>query len=441
MWNARFGLQGLLVGLVLSATSFPVASCHDDRWIDIWTSMPQEVEPYNLPSPPYNGTTGVFQNTTIRQTVYLTQDASTIRLQFSNAFGGSDLPITAVTVALPSNGTAGSSAIRPETLKDVTFSGQRSFQVPNGALVVSDPLRVSVKAQTSLTVTVYLASGQAGYRITGHPGSRTSSWLAPGDRVSAADVGSVPGAQRIDRWFLLSAVQAWLPRSHTALAIIGDSITDGRGSTTNGNDRWPDQLLKRLQAAGRRRSSIDLRDIAIMNQAAGGNRVLADGLGPNALGRVGRDVLEHSGVRYALVLEGVNDLGTTVSDGAAQAAVGDRLLQAYDQIITRLHGAGIAVFGGTITPMSGPGQAYGEGGPAREEQRQRVNAWIRTSGRFDAVVDFDAALRDPKNHTQLAAEYDSGDYLHPNPAGYKAMAEAVDLGLFAKFADGVQAMV
>jgi lysophospholipase L1-like esterase len=373
--------------------------------------------------------------------VYLTQDASTIRLQFSNAFGGSDLPITAVTVALPSNGTAGSSAIRPETLKDVTFSGQRSFQVPNGALVVSDPLRVSVKAQTSLTVTVYLASGQAGYRITGHPGSRTSSWLAPGDLVSAADIGGVPGAQRIDRWFLLSAVQAWLPRSHVALAIIGDSITDGRGSTTNGNDRWPDQLLKRLQAAGRRRSSIDLRDIAIMNQAAGGNRVLADGLGPNALGRVGRDVLEHSGVRYALVLEGVNDLGTTVSDGAAQTAVGDRLLQAYDQIITRLHGAGIAVFGGTITPMSGPGQAYGEGGPAREEQRQRVNAWIRTSGRFDAVVDFDAALRDPKNHTQLAPEYNSGDHLHPNPAGYKAMAEAVDLSLFAKFADGVQAMV
>ncbi|KXX82836.1 hypothetical protein MMYC01_200570 [Madurella mycetomatis] len=441
MSNARFGFRQLLFGLVLSATSFAVATCHD-HWVDIWASMPQEVEPHNLPSAPYNGSTGVFQNTTLRQTIYLTQDASTIRLHFSNAFGGSDLPITAATVALPANGTAGSSAIRPETLKQVTFSGQRSFLVPNGALVVSDPLRIPIKAQTSLTVTVYLASGQAGHRITGHPGSRTTSWLAPGDLVSAADVGSVAGAQSIDRWFLLSAVEAWLPRSHAALAVVGDSITDGRGSTTNGNDRWPDQLLKRFQTSRhhpRRHTSISLGDIAVINQAAGGNRVLADGLGPNALGRLGRDVLAHSGIRYALVFEGVNDLGTAAATAASQRDVADRLVRAYDQMITRLHAAGIAVFGATITPMSGPGQAYGE--PAREAARQRVNAWIRESGRFDAVVDFDAAVRDPRNGTQLLPEYDTGDYLHLNPAGYRAMAEAVDLGLFSKFADGVDAMV
>lgn len=348
------------------------------------------------------------------------------------------------------NGTAGSSAIRPETLKQVTFSGQRSFVVPNGALVVSDPLRIPVRAQTSLTVTVYLASGQAGHRITGHPGSRTTSWLAPGDLASAADVGAAPSAQRIDRWFLLSAVEAWLPRRHAALAIVGDSITDGRGSTTNGNNRWPDQLLARLQKAGsgsshphRRRggssSSVSLRDIAVINQAAGGNRVLADGLGPNALGRLSRDVLSHAGVRYALVFEGVNDLGTAPADEASQRAVADRLVLAYDQMVARLHARGIAAFGATITPMSGPGQAYGE--PAREAARQRVNAWIRGAGRFDAVVDFDAAVRDPRNETRLRPEYDTGDYLHLNPAGYRAMAEAVDLGLFARFADGVHAMV
>lgn len=321
--------------------------------------------------------------------------------------------------------------------------------MPNGALVVSDPIRLPVRAQTSLTVTVYLASGQAGHAITGHPGSRTTSWLAPGNLVSAADLNTTATAgsvQPIDRWFLLSAVQAWLPRDHVALAIIGDSITDGRGSTTNGNDRWPDQLLARLQEAGARKPwpghrhpRQNLRKIAVINQAAGGNRVLADGLGPNALGRIERDVLARSGMRYALVLEGVNDLGTAADDEKTQAEVGDRLLQAYSQMVTRLHGEGIAAIGATITPMSGPGQEYGS--PAREAQRQRVNEWIRRSGRFDAVVDFDAAVRDPRNVTQLRPEYDSGDYLHLNPAGFKAMAEAVDLTLFERFAGGVHNMV
>jgi lysophospholipase L1-like esterase len=380
-----------------------------------------------------NGTDGVFQNATIRQTVHLTQDASTIRLTFSNALGGSDLPITAATIALPANGTAGSPAIRTDTLQYLTFSGSRSFQIPNGALAVSDPIRFPVKAQTSVTITVYLASGQAGHAITGHPGSRTSSWLSQGNLVSAADVNTTSTTQRIDKWFLISSIQAWLPPTHTSLAIVGDSITDGRGSTTNGNNRWPDQLLSRIRA------SPLLRSISITNMAAGGNRILTDGLGPNALGRIERDVLAHPNVRYALIFEGVNDIGTAATDTATQTAVADRVVSALDQMITRLHAAGIAVFGATITPMSGPGQVYGD--PTREAARQRVNKWIRTSGRFDAVVDFDAAVRDPKNGTMLRTEYDSGDYLHLNPAGYKAMAEAVDLKLFVRFAGGSDAMV
>lgn len=289
-----------------------------------------------------------------------------------------------------------------------------------------------MKAQTSITITLYLAAGQAGHSITGHPGSRTSTWLTQGNLVSAADV-TTSTTQRIDKWFLSSSIQAWLSTSHTALAIVGDSITDGRGSTTNGNDRWPDQLLART------RSHPPTRDLSLMNMAAGGNRILADGLGPAALGRIERDVLAHPSVRYALIYEGVNDLGTAPADTASQTAVADRVISALDQMVTRLHGAGIAVFGGTITPMSGPGQAYGE--PAREVARQRVNKWIRGSGRFDAVVDFDAAVRDKANATMLRKEYDSGDYLHLNPAGYKAMAAAVDLKLFQKFAGGVSVMV
>ncbi|KAL1841111.1 hypothetical protein VTJ49DRAFT_7389 [Mycothermus thermophilus] len=412
MSPSGFGLRRLL-GLALGATFVSVATCRD-HWVSIWASMPQQVELYNLPNAPYNGTDGVFEDTTIRQTVYLTQDASTIRVQFSNAFGGSDLPITAATIALPADGEAGSSAIRQDTVRHLTFSGSPSFQVPNGALVVSDPIRFPVKAQTSLTITVYLAKGQQGHAITGHPGSRTSSWLAKGNLLTAPDLGSDASVQRIDKWFLISAVQAWLPSHHQAVAIVGDSITDGRGSTTNGNDRWPDQLLSRLRTAKGRNSSL-LRSLAVMNMAAGGNRILADGLGPNALGRIERDVLAHPNVRYAIIFEGVNDLGTAPATEADQTAVGDRLLLAYDQMISRLHAAGIAVIGATITPMSGPGQVYGE--PAREAQRQRVNRWIRTSKRFDAVVDFDAVVRDPKNVTQLRPEYDTGDYLHLNPAG------------------------
>ncbi|KAL2124514.1 hypothetical protein VTJ04DRAFT_879 [Mycothermus thermophilus] len=436
MSRSGFGLRRLL-SLALSATFVSIATCRE-HWVPIWASMPQQVEPYNLPEAPYNGTSAVFEDTTIRQTVYLTQDATTIRVQFSNAFGGSDLPITAATIALPANGTAGSSSIRQDTVRHLTFSGSPSFRVPNGALVVSDPIRFPVKAQTSVTITVYLASGQQGHAITGHPGSRTSSWLARGNLVAASDLSKSDSVQRIDKWFLISAIQAWLPSHHNALAIIGDSITDGRGSTTNGNDRWPDQLLARLRKATGRDASL-LKSLAVMNMAAGGNRVLADGLGPNALGRIERDVLAHPNVRYAFVFEGVNDLGTADPTDEAQTAVGDRLILAYEQIITRLHAAGIAVFGATITPMSGPGQVYGE--PARETQRQRVNKWIRTSGRFDAVIDFDKAVRDPKNGTMLRPEYDTGDYLHLNPTGYKAMADAVDLSLFKKFEDGVSAMV
>ncbi|KAK4199106.1 SGNH hydrolase-type esterase domain-containing protein [Triangularia verruculosa] len=421
------------MGLALALAG--VVKGHDDgnQWVDLWASMPQEVEPHNLPPTPFTGDDSVYSNTTIRQTIYLTQSAPHIRLSLSNEFGGpgADLHISAVTIALPFNGTAGSSSIQPKTLREVTFSGgSRSFAIPNGAVAISDPIKnVNVKAESNLAVTIYIQQGQQGKRISGHPGSRTSSWFVNGDHTKSTDLTE---AVRVDRWFVLSAVAGWVEKKKTrgSLVIVGDSITDGRGSTTNGNDRWPDQLLRRLEKQGG-------TGISVINQAAGGNRVLADGLGPNALGRIGRDVLAHNGVKYVIVFEGVNDLGTAAE--ADLVKTGDRLIQAYEQIVARLHGHGIAVFGATITPMSGPGQAYGE--PKREEQRLRVNRWIRSSKRFDAVIDFDRAVRDPKNETRLNPEYDTGDYLHLNPTGYKAMAEAVDLRLLERFKDGVSSIV
>lgn len=358
----------------------------------------------------------------------------------SNAFGAADLPITSTTLAVPLNGSAGTSAIDPTSLAPVTWSGgQPSVVIPNGARVVSDPIAYPVEAQGILTVSMYLAEGQATNLITGHPGSRTNSYYTPGNATAAADVvASNNATQTSQHWYFLSAVEAYLPASRgtRALAIIGDSITDGRGSDNNENNRWPDNLLRRLQAANA--TSLQ-RGVAVINQAAGGNRVLADGNGPNALGRVDRDVLAHSGVAYAMVFEGVNDIGTAADDDAAQARAGDRLLAAYDQMVTMVHARGLPVFGATITPFGGDGQAYGT--PAREATRQRVNAWIRGSGRFDAVVDFDAVVRDAANATVLDARYDSGDHLHPNPLGYEAMADAFDLGLFEKFQDGVDGII
>lgn len=340
---------------------------------------------------------------------------------------------------MPLNGSAGTSSIDTSSLAQVTWSGgQTDFTIPNGARAVSDPIAYPVTAQQVLTVNLYLATGQTTNEITGHPGSRTTSYYSPGNVMAAEDVAIVDGTQSSAHWYFLSAVEGYLPTSlgTRALAIVGDSITDGRGSTDNANNRWPDNLLRRLQAVNATTGLAAPQNIAIINQAAGGNRVLNDGNGPNALGRIDRDVLAHSGVAYAMLFEGVNDIGGAATDTASQQTVGTRLLAAYDQIITMVHAKGLPIFGATITPFGGEGQTYSD--PSREATRQRVNAWIRDSGRFDAVVDFDAVVRDPSNHTILNPTYDSGDHLHPNVLGYQAMANSFDLSLFERFKDGVE---
>ncbi|KAK3063668.1 hypothetical protein LTS18_013709 [Coniosporium uncinatum] len=393
--------------------------------------MPQLTEASNLPPPPYNGSESIFRNATIRQTLHMSIGAKQIRLRFSNAFGINDLPIDAVTVALPYNGSAGVRAIVPRTLKTVTFSGNSSFIVPNGALVVSDPIDFDVKPQSMLTVTMYLASGQQGMSITSHPGSRTTSWFAEGNQVSETNLtGS--DVESAAHWYFVSAVEAWSSPQAGALVVVGDSITDGRGSSTDANNRWPDLLLAKMQ------KNPATSSIAVVNQAAGGNRVLYDGLGPNALGRIDRDVLSHSGVRYAMIFEGVNDIGVAASDTSNQTATYERLIAAYEQIILRVHTFGIPVLGATITPFSAPNstiQAYST--PLREQTRQKLNGWIRNSGKFDAVVDFDKMLADPKMPSQLYSEYNSGDYLHPNVAGYQKLADEFPLAIFGQFAGGV----
>jgi lysophospholipase L1-like esterase len=378
----------------------------------------------------------VFQDSTLRQTIQVSLAASTIRLQISNAFGGSDLPITAATIALPVNGSAGVPAVKASTLRPLTFAGgSANFTIPSGALALTDPIDFPVSPLSVVTISLYLATGQTTNSITAHPGSRTTSYWVRGNHVNDANLTIAdPKTEQTEHWYFISTLSAYLPRSGTsALAVIGDSITDGRQSTNNANNRWPDVLRARMQ------QHAPTSGISVLNLAAGGNRVLNDQLGPNALGRIDRDVLAASGVRYAMLYEGVNDIGTEAVDPAAQANIGTRLIAAYDQIITRVHARGIPIFGATITPFNGPGGTYDD--PERERTRQRVNAWIRGSGRFDAVVDFDELVRNQTQPDQLSAEYNSGDYLHPTPAGYQAMGSAVDLALFKKFEDGVDSML
>ncbi|KAF2760519.1 SGNH hydrolase [Pseudovirgaria hyperparasitica] len=405
------------------------------HWVDIWTSMPQLTEPGNLPPTPFNGSRTVFSNSTIRQTLRMTLSADQIRIRVTNVFGLTDLLVTAMTVALPANGSAGVAAVQPQTVMPLTFSGSQSIVIPNGALAVSDPIDFLVHSGSMISVSMYLSDGQQGFAITSHPGSRTTSWLTSGNTINDANMTST-GLASVAHWYYLSAVEAWLPNTSRAFAIVGDSITDGRGSETDKNNRWPDLLLARMQ------KQPSTSPIAVLNQAAGGNRVLADGLGPNAQGRIDRDVLSHSGVRYAMLFEGVNDIGSAAATTAAQNAVYSRLLLAYQQLATRIHAFSIPLFAATITPFSAPNstiQPYSD--PLREATRSKVNEWIRTSGVFDRVVDFDAVLRDPRNSTMLDPQYDSGDYLHPNVRGYQALADAFPLELFDRFSEGVSSFI
>ncbi|WP_105969589.1 SGNH/GDSL hydrolase family protein [Streptomyces geranii] len=393
------------------------------KWVNTWTSMPQLTEPGNLPPAPFTGERATLVDTTLRQTVRVSTGGERLRLRFSNAFGTTPLPLTAVTVALPLNGQAGVSAVEPGTLREVTFAGRRSTTVPAGAQVVSDALDFALRPATNLTVTTYLANGQTSLALTSHPGSRTTSYLRNGDGTAEEEL---PGATPVNHWYLLSDVETLSRPDTRAVAVLGDSLSDGRGSTTNGNNRWPDQFLDRLRGlpGGDR--------IAVLNQAAGGNRILNDGLGPNALARLDRDVLAKSGVSWLIVFEGVNDIGTAEATPAAQQRVTDDLIAAYRQIAVRAHAKGIRVYGATLTPFGGS-TPYDDAGGLRETTRRAVNDWIRTGGAFDAVLDFDRAVRDPAEPRRLRADLHDGDWLHLNPEGYRILAATVPAHLFRKY--------
>ncbi len=385
------------------------------NWIVSWAASQQVPEPNN--ALPFDD----LRDATVRQIFHLSAGGSALRVHVSNAFGTEALRLISVHIAHPV--TPASAAIVSTTDKVLTFSGSQDLTIPPGAEYISDPVEYPVRALSDLAVTFYLEVPPASQ--TGHPGSRATSYFVHGDLVSAADL---PDAKHVDHWYHISAIDVLSAKSAASIVALGDSITDGHGATTNGNDRWTDVLAARLQ------TSRQTRDIGVSNQGIGGNHLLTDGLGPNALARFDRDVLAQAGVRWLIVFEGVNDLGGLARTGeVSQAEHTTRVrgvVAAYEQIIARAHAHGVRVMGATITPHVG--SDYYHPGALSEGDRQWVNQWIRSPGHFDAVIDFDAVVRDPRQPDRLRSDYDCGDHLHPSPAGYKAMGESIPLTLFRR---------
>lgn len=415
----RRGLKFLAaIGLVASgiwvaASAQPGAK--ETVWIASWGTSQQIPEPQNA-LPPDD-----LRDATVRQIFHLSVGGPAMRVHLSNAFGTEALHFTSVHIARAAS--ASSPAIDVASDRALMFAGSADVTVPPGAEFVSDALEFAVAPLSDVAVTFYLE--MAPTRETGHPGSRATSYYEHGNAVSAATLAD---AKHVDHWYQVSEIDVQATPGAGTVVALGDSITDGHGATTNGNDRWTDVLAQRLQG------SAETRNVGVSNQGIGGNHLLTDGLGPNALARFDRDVLAPAGVRWVIVFEGVNDLGGLARDdevpAAEHAARVQGVVAAYQQIIVRAHAHGLRVYGATITPYVG--STYYHPGPLSEADRQAVNEWIRGAGHFDAVIDFDRVLRDPEHAERLLPEYDCGDHLHPSPAGYKAMGNAVSLALFAR---------
>ncbi len=393
----------------VATSSAAAATTH--HWVGSWATSEQIPEPRNaLPAE-------ALRDATLRQIVHLSLGGSVLRVRLSNAFGTAPLHIAAAHIARAI--APGSSVIDVGTDTALSFGGRPDVIIPGGAEYVSDPVRFAAPADSSLAISLYLDDAPQGE--TSHPGSRATSYLAHGDMVSSPNLLR---AVTFDHWFQIAAVDVTASRDAAAVVILGDSIADGHASTTNGNDRWSDDLARRIRAAG--------LAIGVLNQGIGGNRLLHDGLGPNALARFDRDVLAQSGVRYLIVHEGINDIGTfdprNEQTSSAHEVLVHLLEGALQQVVLRAHAAGIAVYGGTLTPFVG--SSYYRPTPISEADREAINRWIRQPGHFDAVIDFDAVMRDPVRPDRLRPSFDSGDHLHPSPAGYRAMADAVPLSLF-----------
>jgi len=384
-------------------------SAAEKKWVGTWGTARQLVEPQNMPPTP--GLT----NNTLRQVVCVSVGGKSLRLKFSNEFSKDPVTMKVVQIAV----SKGGSTIDASTIKALTFNGKSDITMAPGTEVTSDPISFDLKPRMEVAITI--AYGETSQTVTGHPGSRTTSYILAGDHTTPD--ADFTDAAKADHWYNITGIEVEANKSaDAAVVVLGDSITDGRGSGTNKQDRWPDILAMSLL------NNPKTKNIGVLNMGIGGGTILRGGLGPTALVRFNHDILGQNGVKWLIIFEGVNDLGGTRRDSTIANKVAADLIVAYDKMITDAHAKGIKVYGATITPFK-KNNYYSVYSDAA---RNKVNEWIRTSGHFDAVIDFDKTVRDPNDTATLLTELQSGanDYLHLNEVGYKTMGESIDLKLF-----------
>ena len=365
----------------------------------------------NAPAPPRPPPATTVQDQTLRQIVHTSIGGERVRIVVSNAFGTAPLEIGGAAVASRKAGAA----VEPASIKTLTFGGQPKASVLAGATLVSDPVDLKVAPVSDLAVDLYIPGdiGVGSSPATTHNGASQTSYISKaGNHAGEVDL---PVDRTTGSWFALARVEVVAEKGTHAVVTFGDSITDGARSTADANARWPDELARRLAAKG--------SSVAVLNLGISGNRVLGDGAGYSALARFDKDVLMQTGVSHVIVLEGINDIGVARANASPSA---DDLIAGHKQLIARAHARGLKIYGATLTPFDGAVYYTPEG----EAKRQALNAWIRTGGEYDGVIDFDKLTRDPAAPSKFTAAADSGDHLHPGDAGYKAMGTAVELSLF-----------
>lgn len=396
---------------VAAPASFVRAQSRAETWVGTWATAVVSASAPTTPAPPAAGQPAPppppsFADQTLRQIVRVGLGGERLRIVLTNAYGTAPLVVGSTHVALREKGAA----IKAGTDRAVMFEGRPNVTIPAGAMGVSDAVSLPVPAFADLAISLHLPEATGSSPATMHTlGLQTNYVTAGGNQVAAPDL---PGATTNQNWFYLSRVEVATAGPVMALVTLGDSITDGTRSTPDTNNRWPNHFAKRLSAQGIK--------MGVMNVGISANRLLSEPVGVSALTRFDRDVIAQTGATHVVVLEGINDIRrmpVTVAD----------LVFAHKQLITRAHAKGLRIYGATLLPFEGDSQY----GPETEAKRQGINQWIRTSGAYDGVIDFDAAVRDPAQPTKIQQRYDSGDHLHPNDAGYEAMANAVDMKLFA----------
>jgi lysophospholipase L1-like esterase len=404
--TTRRSAPQFLASLLLIATlSLTASASAQNHWVGTWSTAPVSSS---------NSNSRFSDDTTLREIVHLSIGGSSVRIVLSNAFGTDTLKIGGAAVALAATGSTLNGAPVP-----ALFHGQPAVDIPAGAEVVSDPIALNLPPLSDLAVTL-LVPGQTVSTITQHNFADDTNYELAGNQLTSTDFS---GATKLRAWPFLKAVEVLAPRDAGAIVCFGDSITDGAHSTPDKNMRWPDVLARHLQADKK------TAHLGVLNEGIGGNRLLHDVTGPNALERFDRDVLDQSGVKYLIILEGINDIGHAYDPQKPYDVItAEQLEMGLTQLIDRAHAHGIKVIGATLTPYVGAKYQSPQG----EKVREAENDFILNSGKFDGVIDFAKATADPADPTHFAATAGSVDNLHPGDSGYQIMGDSIDLKLFKK---------